>query len=156
MPGSSASHLIWFIAAITVAVAVVSALTASVLEVTDGLEDRTDTLSGELRGDIEIVNDPLLVPYEPGTSTLHVYLKNTGSENLDTGADTLVVFVNGSAAPADTVTILGGSSVWAPGVTVEVEFTIAGLSEGVYYSMKVSASRYDGVHDSTDFMITSI
>ena len=39
---------------------------------------------------------------------------------------------------------------------MEAEFTVAGLSEGVYYSMKVSASQFDGVHDSIDFMITNI
>ena len=156
MPGSSASHLIWFIAAITVAVAVVSALTATVMEVTEGLEERTDTLSGELRADVEIVNDPLMVPYEQGTSTLHVYIKNTGSESLDVNPDTLLVFVNGSATPADSVTVLGGSSLWAPGVTVEAEFTVAGLTEGSYYYMKVAASQYHGVHDSVDFMVTYI
>jgi flagellar protein FlaG len=156
MPGSSASHLIWFIAAITVAVAVVSALTASVLELTEGMEDRTDSLSGELRADIEIVNDPEMVPYEQATSTIHVYVKNTGSEALDMRPDLLLAFINGTATEADSVTVVGGSSTWAPGITVEAEFTVAGLVEGSYYQMKVSASQYDGVWDAMDFMVSYI
>ena len=156
MPGSSVSHLIWFIAAVTVAIAVVAALTASVFELTEGLEDRTDTLSGELRADIELVNDPERVPYEQSTSTLHVYVKNTGSSNLDLNADQLVIFVNGTGAASDNITLVGGSSLWTPGVTARVEFTVAGLVEGSYYFMKVTASQYEGVADSMDFMVTYI
>ena len=153
MPGTSVSHLIWFIAAITVAIVVASALTASVLQVSEGVEDRTDVLSGELRGDVEIVNDPQRVPYDQATSTLTVYLKNTGSSGLEVVLDQLVAFVNGTGVSASNATLVGSSPAWNPGTTLELEFQVPGLVEGVYYHMKVTASRYEGVSASTDFMV---
>ena len=52
--------------------------------------------------------------------------------------------------------IIGSSALWAPGVTLVVEFVVPGLAQGRYYHMQVAASEYGGVDDSTDFMITEV
>jgi archaellum component FlaG (FlaF/FlaG flagellin family) len=99
----------------------------------DEVSDEASILEGEMRSRMTIINDPLYVQYVNSTGNLTFYIKNTGTADLS--LDELVVSANGTARSGNniSITMLGSSSAWKPGGTIQVTFNAPGLREGVDY-----------------------
>ena len=138
MAGSAVSELIFFIAAIMISSAVAVTLIDVIDNYSESLGDEAALLRGEMGADMRMINDPMYVPYSNGTLT--IYLKNTGTSDLST--EDLVVSANRTVGSGSgiTVTLMDNSSVWSPGKTVSVSFSVPNLTEGVDYHGWASTS----------------
>lgn len=139
MPGTSASQTIWFIASVLVAATVAGTLIGVVVIVTQGLNDRGNAVSGSLGTDVEIVNDPQMVPYNTTTDILTIYAKNIGKTTLNKDTNSILVLINGTYTIPATVTIIGGGE-WTPGKVAIINVTVPDLLQNVDYRMEVFVS----------------
>ncbi|MDP7266359.1 MAG: hypothetical protein QGH39_12465 [Candidatus Thermoplasmatota archaeon] len=165
MAATSASHLIWFIAAVIAATAISGVMVGSVFEVADKLESSGRNMAGELATDISIENDVAMVPYNATSHNLTIYLKNIGSKEIYfTGVNyTFPLFLSGPNIKdpdyiPTNMTLLGGNA-FLPGLTLRLTYNItlpSYLEEGNQYHMKIIASEYANVGDSTYFRITEV
>lgn len=165
MAATSASHLIWFIAAVISATALSGVMVTSVQEVAEKLESSGDSISGELSSAISIENDVSMVPYNDTSHNLTIYIKNVGSSEIYfSGLNyTFPIFLSGSTLTATSfipidMTLLGGSA-FLPGYTMRLVYEISApssLVEDTQYHMKIIASEYSNVGDSTYFRITEV
>lgn len=166
MAGTSASHIIWFIAAVIAATAISGVMVTTVIEMADRLEDKGRSISGELAYDISIENDVVMVPYNKTSHNLTIYIKNTGSREISySGVNyTFVLFITGgdlkdtSYIPS-SISIIGDGESFHPGRTMRLIYNItspSSLDEQYQYSMKITASQYSDVADSTYIRITEV
>jgi len=85
------THMIFFIAAVIIAVSVVAVLNTNVQSLTSSAYTNSNILADQLRTDITIVNDPEIVPNN--NNTYSFYVKNTGKTNIP--VDYVNVFIDG-------------------------------------------------------------
>ncbi|MDW7726444.1 MAG: flagellar protein G [Candidatus Methanoperedens sp.] len=145
--GTSATHIIFFIVSVVVALGVVGALYANIQPLTSAANVGSKTLSEQLRTDITVINDPELIPFSDGNYTF--YVKNTGREDLP-NVD-LSVLINGIIIPDSSVTktILSGNIMWRAGDVMEIKVATA-LGTG---SHTLRIITYNGIEDSFRFRI---
>ena len=142
MPGTSISHMIFFVASIVVATMVVGGLYVVSQDFIDALEEKGQANSDSIRTRIVILNDPVAMPYNETTDELHVYVKNVGTRGIE--IQSVLVFVDGFPVVPDNATVVGGGE-WTPGTTLDVTVTVT-IADGDH-SLKVTAE-----HDSSDSM----
>src|SRR3972149_5513376 len=96
MSGDGITQLIFFIAAIVIAVGVIGVVTVNVQSISASYGMNSKTLADQLKTDITIINDPGAIPKtQVGTQyRYHFYVKNTGKSTLDPTSVNL--FINGS------------------------------------------------------------
>lgn len=155
MPGTSASQTIWFIASVLVAASIAGTLIGVVVIVSQGLNERGNAVSGSLGTDVELVNDPQMVPYNSTTDILTLYAKNTGSTTLDNRINSLLVLVNGTSFVPATVIVMGGGD-WGPGKVAVINVTVPNLSQNIDYRMQVFVTEMKTsatASDALDFRI---
>jgi len=163
MAATSASHIIWFIAALIAATAVSGVMIATVFDMAETIETRGRIISGELEYDISIENDVTMVPYDNVSKNLTIYIKNIGSKEIpfDGANYTFVLFITGgnltqtNAIPF-AMSIIGTGTNFLPGRTMELIYKVSTLYSDYEYSIKVIASEYSSVGDSTYIRITNI
>ena len=142
MPAVSATHLIFFIAAMTIAAVLVGAFTYMINDLTDAMEIRSETEQASIKSRVEIVNDLVAMPYNNTSKELLVYVKNTGATTMD--PNETLVFIDGLHHNY-TYSIVGGGGNWTPGLTVI--FTV----EDCYFSVDSDHSvRVICSHDAVD------
>ena len=91
------THIVFFIAAVSVAGVVSGVLVAISTDITGGFSDKGERLIGELNTDFQVINDP---DYIPDTGGVYIfYLKNIGEGRLATDNDTFQLFVDGDILP---------------------------------------------------------
>ncbi|MCU0860215.1 MAG: flagellar protein G, partial [Thermoplasmata archaeon] len=79
MGASTAStQMIFFISALLVSSIVVAVATRSVYDIAGGIDDRSGIVEDQLATDIQIINDPSVVPNDP----VLIYIKNVGKVTL--------------------------------------------------------------------------
>jgi len=111
---TSATHIIFFIASVVIAASFVGVAATTILDISDGIEDRGDMISKQLSADFEVINDPELVSNNP----VVLYLKNTGKVPLST--QHITVLIDGSSVDDFTVS----SETWMPGETITLTINI--------------------------------
>jgi flagellar protein FlaG len=89
----SSTHLIFFIAAVSVAGLVSGIFVTVINDVTGSFVDSGDRLVGELDTDFEIINDPDNIPDVGGYYIF--YLKNIGESKLVTDNTTFQILIDG-------------------------------------------------------------
>jgi len=89
----SSTHLIFFIAAVSVAGLVSGIFVTVINDVTGSFVDSGDRLVGELDTDFEIINDPENIPDVGGYYIF--YLKNVGESKLVTDNTTFQLLIDG-------------------------------------------------------------
>ena len=164
MAGTSASHIIWFIAAVLAATALSGVMVTTVFQMADNMEERGRALSDELSCAISIENDVTMVPYNNTTFELTIYLKNIGSKEIyyEGSNYTFLLLVTGGNLTGSSdflpgnMTVLGTGDSFLPGRTIRLTYDIETLYTDYQYRMKVIASDYSDVGDSTDFRITYV
>ena len=135
MPGTSVSHTIWFIVSILVATSLSFTLWGMTSLYSSNLNQQGQDQAAQLLTDIEIVNDPEIVPFkddggspgdpagdsdlDPGDDELYIYVKNTGEAKLQTSTAYVFVFINGQAFTPTGVRSISGAALtsWTQGVT---------------------------------------
>ena len=140
---TTATQLIFFIAASVVATATAGIFTGVVSELADKAEQRADAFGDELISDITIINDPDAVVTSPDTI---FYIKNTGGSILDYGNMTVVL--DGTVVDV-TTQLLGSATRFGPGAVAEATYA-ATLSSGDH---RVSISMENGARDEMRFRI---
>lgn len=124
MAGESASQAIFFIASVIIASVIVIALYGVTGSVSGALVVRNTHLADQMRGDIEIINDP-------GASTQPgLYVLNTGKTEFDNSTNSIVVMVNGVYQTILTSNIENddGDLQWEPSEVVNLTFSGINLS----------------------------
>ena len=123
--GTSASQIVFFIAAIVVSVGVVGSFNTSVSELTGDVHARGDLLANELATDVRIVNDPGEMPNDP----VVLYVLNTGTRTLV--PNETVVLIDGAVHSAVVFDVLDTSSdSWRAGQVLEITLTGSNLAAG--------------------------
>lgn len=125
---SAMTHLIFFIAAVVVAISVVAVLTSNVQSLTGSTAVSSKIMAEQLRTDITVISDPEMIPYDSVSYTF--YVKNTGQTELATGF--INIFIDGELiAPANVnMSLPAGEVVWRTGDVLEIDVSISELSEG--------------------------
>ncbi|HDP96566.1 MAG TPA: flagellar protein G [Euryarchaeota archaeon] len=141
---ASSTQLIFFIAALVVASAVVGTVAKGVMDITNGIDEKGDLIDKQLKTDITIINDPENVPNNP----VKIYVKNIGSVTLNQSMVSIIL--NGTAETSFTTSVSGGTgSYWSPSSTLTITISTT-LPSGDY---TVIITTENGVKDSLDFTI---
>lgn len=164
MASTSASQVIWFIAAVLAATAVSGVMIVVVNELADSLDSEGRQTAMELSYDISIENDVTMVPYNKTTTNLTIYIKNTGSKEIYySGVNyTFVLLLTGGNYTGDTdhipelMEVVGTGTVFLPGRTLKLVYQVSDLYTGQQYRMKLIVSEYANVGDATHFQIQEV
>ncbi len=125
MASVSVSHLIIFIAAMVVAASVAGALTTTVNDISNAIDEQGPSVSDDIRSDISIINDPGADVENDGD--LELFVKNTGSTELTTNSDNIDVLVNGvfTQLEEDAVTIqTNDNDVWGQNDVAQINVNV--------------------------------
>lgn len=144
---TSATQLIFFISSVIIALGVVGALFMNVQSITNSATIGSKTLSGQLKTDITVINDPEIIPNSGGVYTF--YIKNTGMEQLGTAY--ITVIIDGNMIPDTNLnkTIIGSGSIWLTGDVLRINATVS-LNPG---SHNLRVITINGIEDSFSFRI---
>ncbi|MFB6296485.1 MAG: flagellar protein G [Halobacteriales archaeon] len=130
MVSVSTSHLILFIASLTVAAGVAGTLIQGVEGVSSAIDERSLDVADEIRTDVEVISDPASPVYDTdGNGNVTLLVKNTGSQRLAADAGGVEVLLDGEFKSNVTVTVLDGSQ-WDTGNVARVEVSAPGLASG--------------------------
>jgi len=152
MPGTSAAHTIWFIAAVLVAAVLAGAVVGITFSISKGLENKGSQVEGALSTKIKIINDPKNVPFYQSTNTVTFYVENLGYSVLNKNPSSIVVLINGMVAQPSTVTLYSGAPTWKTSEVAIINATAPGLSQGQDYTLWISASDVKTGAAATDTM----
>lgn len=144
---TSTTHLIFFMVAMIIAGSMAAVMYMNFAAVTDAASKGGSTLSGQLKTDITIINDPSRIPTDGTNYTF--YVKNTGRSNL--AHELVTVIINGIVVPDSDVnkTILGGSTVWRPFEVLQLNVTQSSMPSG---DNTIRVITENGIYDSMDFV----
>ena len=151
MPSTSATQLIFFIAAILIAVSLVGVFTVVTNDLKDALENRAETERTSVRSKVEIINDLVAMPYNNTSKTMDVYIKNVGAQRL---------FPNDPLRLIDgidhnyTWRMVGGGTNWTQGATAV--FTVKDCRFSAYTDHAVKVSCSYGAMDRKEFRIGAL
>jgi len=129
MASVSVSHLIIFIAAMVVAASVAGALTTTVNDISNAIDEQGPSVSDDIRSDITIINDAgsPVVDTSTDPNTIELYVKNTGQRELNTNTRSIDVLVNGQFSVADSVEVVSNNDgVWGQNDVARVNVTDGG------------------------------
>ena len=141
MPGTSAAHTIWFIAAVIVAGTLAGAIVGITFSFSNGLNNKGNQIEGQLSTQIEIINDQKRVPYNDAGDIVTFYVKNTGTTVVNKNASMIFVLITGVAsAPPTSVTIYGSSPTWKSGEVAIINVHAPFMTISRDYSVKITVS----------------
>lgn len=148
MPGESITHLIFFIAAIFIAVGVIGVVTTNVQSITASYGMGSKTLADQLKTDITIINDPAVIPYL--NSNYSFFVKNTGKSTID--PTTVNMFIDGTyIIITNKWTVMEGGTLWYPTYVLRLNYTTATQFTAGDHTVRVVAG--NGVFDTMPFRI---
>ena len=136
MPGTSASQMIFFIAAMIVATAVAGVFITVTINLAKDIRKTADDTGGGFNTQITVINDPSAMPYNATASTLVVYVKNIGSAVID--VNSTVILVNGTYFTKSNMTfsLLDGAKEWKREVVLQITLSNCTLAAGDH-SLKI-------------------
>ena len=122
----SATHTLFFIAAVVLAVGTVGVFNQSVQKFNGEVGTRSTGLADELSTDVRIINDPA----EITTSPVTVYVMNTGSSTLSPGES--IVLLDGAPHTDLAFDVIADDDdvEWAPGQVLQITLTGSNLGNG--------------------------
>jgi flagellar protein FlaG len=130
MPGTSASHMIFFIASMIVATAVAGIFVTTVINLAGDIRDTADKNVIDFNTQITVINDPSAMPYNDTCSTLILYIKNIGSADIN--PETVLVALNGTYFTKANMTwqLWDGADAWRTEKVLEVTIYNVTLAPG--------------------------
>ncbi len=147
MPGESITHLIFFIAAIVIAVGVIGVVTTNVQSITASYGMGSKSLADQLKTDITIINDPAAIPFSANNYSF--FVKNTGKSILDPSM--VNMFVDGNYTMNITYRVMEGGNIWSPTYVLMLNYSVLknpALSSGDH-TVRIVAE--NGVFDTMAF-----
>ena len=147
MPGEGITQMIFFIAAIIIAVGVIGVITTNVNSISTSYGMNSKTLADQLKTDITIINDPSSIPLL--SNNYSFFVKNTGTSILD--PSTVNMFVDGNYTRNLTYSIMEGGTSWSSTYVLMLNYSILKnpvLSSGDH-TVRVVAG--NGVFDTMAF-----
>lgn len=111
MASVSVSHLVIFIAALTVAVGVATTLTVNVESMSVSLDERGDSIAQDIETDVDIISDagsPDSI-YDDQDGQVTLLVKNTGDRPISTDSGDFDVLVNGEYQSQPSIEVVGDS-----------------------------------------------
>lgn len=154
MASVSISHLILFIASLTIAAGVVGTMTSGVERVNAAVEAGSVDASDQIRTDITIISDAGSPVYNSTEGTLTLLVKNTGTERLPPDGTSLDIMVDGEfvrPGELNTTLLTGTGDTWAGGDVMELAIDVGSLDTGdhrvkltINSKEAVFRFRYDG------------
>lgn len=145
------THMIFFIAAILIAMTVIAVMTSNVQSLTGATASSSKVLSEQIKTDITIISDPEIIPYNSTSKEYTFYAKNTGRTDLDT--EYIDVFIDGlHIDPQNLETDFFEEDVlWQPGNTLVIDVKVTTeMTEGDH---RILIAAENGKSDSMDFRI---
>jgi archaellum component FlaG (FlaF/FlaG flagellin family) len=140
---TTATQLIFFIAATVVATAAAGVMAGTVTDLVGKAQQRSDSFSEELVSEVKIINDPSRVVASPTTV---IYVRNTGDVLLDYTQATVII--DGTVVTV-TNSLLGGETSFRTGAVAQYTYS-SSLASGDH---RVSVSMHNGVHDELRFRV---
>lgn len=138
----SSTQLIFFIAAMVVASTVVAVGTKMVYDLSAGINNRSEEMKDQMSTDIEIINDPTMVPNDP----LLIYVKNVGRTTLN--HELVTVSVDGVPVSNYTLSLTGNrTAFWEPTSVLTISVPVH-LAAGDH---TVTVTTENGVSDQFSF-----
>lgn len=133
------THMIFFIAAVVIAMGVVTVLSVNIQSLTGASYLGSKVLSDQIRTDITIINDPEVIPYDIYEKRYTFYAKNTGASELNT--EFITVLVDGMLIePSDMhSSVIDGDVVWRPGDVLVVNVTMSSTLSTGDHRVKIAA-----------------
>lgn len=124
MASVSVSHLVIFIAALTVAVGVATTLTVNVESMSVSLDERGDSIAQDIETDIEIISDagsPESI-YDDEDEEITLLVKNTGDRTIATDGSDIDVLINGEYQAQRSVEVVDDpdTTAWARGEVARI------------------------------------
>ncbi|SES95713.1 flagellar protein FlaG [Methanococcoides vulcani] len=145
------THMIFFIAAILIAMTVIVVMTSNVQSLTGATASSSKVLSEQIKTDITIISDPEIIPYNSTLKEYTFYAKNTGRTDLDT--EYLDVFIDGLYVEPGNLEMefFDQDVLWRPGDTLEINMKVTTeMTEGDH---RILIAAENGKSDSMDFRI---
>jgi archaellum component FlaG (FlaF/FlaG flagellin family) len=134
---TSSTHMIFFIVATALAVAVSGIMTTAVYDVSGKLTIRGKLMGDALTTEIVVINDPGSVPNNP----VIIYVKNIGQKTLN---QSLVNMIIDGTPRTYTVALLNGATTWNTGSVAQYTFSGLNLANGDH---RVRVSVENGAFD---------
>ena len=130
MASVSTSHLILFIASLTIAAGVAGTLVQGVEGVSNAIDDRSLDIEDEILTDIEVISDPASPIYNTsGNENATILVKNTGSQRLQASTNAVEIIIDGELKRNVTLTVPDGVR-WDTGEVARIEISTPGLGPG--------------------------
>lgn len=144
--GTSATEMVFFITSVIIALSVVGAIFLNVQSVSTAAIISSKTLTGQLKTDITVINDPEYTRYSSGNYTF--YIKNTGAEEIQT--EYINVIIDGTLISDSNLekTIIGTSQTWLTGDVLKINATTSQLAGGSHNLRVITAN---GIEDTFPF-----
>ncbi|SDJ18460.1 flagellar protein FlaG [Halovenus aranensis] len=125
MASVSVSHLILFIASMIIAAGVAGVFTTSVDNLSEAISDRGVQVSDNVRTSIEIISDSGSDNvFDSTTNTTTIYVKNTGSKQLNPVGSQIDVLVDGRFKTGNNLNITvasnGNPDAWDTNDVIEI------------------------------------
>jgi flagellar protein FlaG len=120
MPGTSASHAIFFIASLIVATAVAGVFMGTSMRFSNDLKTKSNAYEYQMNTEVTIINDPSAMPYDSTNQTLVLYVKNIGTTSLYECATRVLIDGNYSMSNNLTFKLLDGATAWGNEVTLQI------------------------------------
>ncbi|KGK98378.1 flagellar protein G [Methanococcoides methylutens] len=145
------THMIFFIAAILIAMTVIAVMSANVQSLTGATASSSKVLSEQIKTDITIISDPKIIPYDSTSKEYTFYAKNTGRTDLDT--EYLDVFIDGLHVDPENIEMefFDQDVLWRPGDTLVVNMKVT--DEMTTGDHRILIATENGKSDSMDFRI---
>jgi len=122
------THIVFFVAAVSIAGVVSGAFVVIVTDLTNSFSDRGERLTGEIDTDFKIINDPENIPDTGGDNIF--YLKNIGENKLITDNETFQIFVDGDILLKNSYNF--SSNYIYPSEVVEIKVDNTTISAGTH------------------------
>ncbi len=163
MADTSASHIIWFIAAVVAASAISGVIVKVSMDMADNIESRGMSQSGSLLYDISIENDVTMVPFNNTTNNLILYLKNVGHKSFsaaEVNSSFILLLTGGNVTNTDYLpsnySIIGKGVELLPGQTIRLTYNTDPLFPDYQYRIKMLVSGHSEVSDSKYIRVVNI
>jgi len=161
MAGRSATEMIWFAVSVIVAISLIGVFVGLAYQYSGTIQRNARGEAANYYVNVDLVNDPVYMPYDNDTNDLTIYAKNTGMYELDTSQ--ILVNVNGNIllVDEDDVDIMGKDDTdWTQGTVARINVN-ADLENGEDHSVRIEVQgifrgeRMGRDSDSLEFHLNS-
>ncbi|NJD76795.1 MAG: flagellar protein G [Candidatus Methanoperedens sp.] len=144
---TAASHLIFFIVSVIIALSVAGGIFMNVQSISTAATIGSRAMSEQLKTDITVINDPDTIPYDSSAGVYIFYVKNTGKEELSPVG--ITVLIDGVTITDGNInkTVIQGGTVWRATDVLKVNATVT-LGTG---SHKIRVVTGNGIDDEFEF-----